>query len=167
MPFILRNSLPEAEHQRPRSCCPWLLDTGGRARSIIPHTSLLAAALGMAQWFVSTKAGSRITSFARRGLKLHLCAHKIIVTAILMHRQRIDEVEDLSERYMSCREAAGILGIHIDTVSRLVREGRIPGQMLSRRWIVLRTFVEEMAKTYEGRRGRPRKKRKYTRRNVI
>ncbi len=77
---------------------------------------------------------------------------------------RAEAVEDLSEKYMSSSEAALTLGIHIDTVSRLAREGRMPAQMLARRWLVQRSFVEEMAKTYQGRRGRPRRKRRYTRR---
>jgi excisionase family DNA binding protein len=80
---------------------------------------------------------------------------------------KAEAVEDLSEKYMSSSEAALTLNIHIDTVSRLAREGQIPAQMLARRWFIHRSFVEEMARTYVGKRGRPRIKRRYTKRRLI
>ncbi len=69
--------------------------------------------------------------------------------------------------YISTGEAAQILGIRPLAASRLVRQGKIPGVKIGRFYLVSRAFVEEFARTYEGRRGRPRTKRKYTKRSPI
>ena len=66
--------------------------------------------------------------------------------------------------YMTTAEAATALGVRQDSITRSAREGRLPAEKIAKTWLILRSFVEDMAKTYEGRRGRPRKKRKYTRR---
>ena len=73
-------------------------------------------------------------------------------------------MERLTGNYISSSEAARILGIHPFGVQNLIRSGRLSAEKIANRWIVSRTLVEEFAKSYEGRRGRPRKKRKYTRR---
>ena len=65
---------------------------------------------------------------------------------------------------MTSPEAARTLGVHYVAVAQLARKGRIPAVKIANRWLVPRAFVEEFAKTYEGRRGRPRTKRKYVRR---
>ena len=74
-------------------------------------------------------------------------------------------MQDLNEIYISTAEAAKILSIDPNSAGYLVRTGTIPGVKIANRWLVLREFVEEMAKTYHGQPGRPRTKRKYTRRN--
>ncbi len=74
-------------------------------------------------------------------------------------------MEGLSEIYISTTEAARILSIDPKSAGHLVRTGTIPGVKLANRWLVSRAFVEEMAKTYHGQRGRPRTKRKYTKRS--
>ena len=73
-------------------------------------------------------------------------------------------MENLIEKYISSAEAAKILGIEVPSVNRLVRQGVIPAVKITGGWLISRAFVEDMAKTYEGRRGRPRIKRKYTKR---
>ena len=73
-------------------------------------------------------------------------------------------MENLAEKYMSSAEVAKILGVDTRSVGRLAQQGRLPAQKLANRWLIPRSFVEDMADTYRGRRGRPRKKRKYTRR---
>ncbi len=73
-------------------------------------------------------------------------------------------MDNLIEKYMSSAEAAKILGIYTASVNRLARQGIIPAVKIGGGWIVSRQFVEDMARSYEGRRGRPRTKRKYTRR---
>ena len=65
---------------------------------------------------------------------------------------------------ISSSEAAAILGITQSAVSRLVREGKIPGVKIGRVYLIPRIGVHEYAKTHEPRRGRPRTKRRYTRR---
>lgn len=49
------------------------------------------------------------------------------------------------------------LGIHPLSASRLIRQGRLPGLKVGKTWIVREEHLEELAKTYEGRRGRPRR----------
>lgn len=88
----------------------------------------------------------------------------IVAIAIFIKWEGTGTMDSLSEKYMTSAEAARFLGVHVDTVSRLAREGRMSAEMVARRWLIERQFVEAMAQSYQPRRGRPRKKRKYTRR---
>jgi excisionase family DNA binding protein len=71
----------------------------------------------------------------------------------------------LSETLISSGEAARMLEIHPLAIQKLIRQGRIPAEKVANRWLISRAFLEEFTKTYEGKRGRPRKKRKYTKRS--
>ena len=73
-------------------------------------------------------------------------------------------MQDLKDTCLTSLEAARILKIHQVAVAQLIRKGKIPAQKIANRWLMPRAFIEEFAKTYVGRRGRPRTKRKYTRR---
>ena len=73
-------------------------------------------------------------------------------------------MDNLIENYISSTEAAKILSIEAPSVNRLARQGVIPAVKIAGGWLISRAFIEEMAKKYEGRRGRPRTKRKYIRR---
>jgi len=73
-------------------------------------------------------------------------------------------MQDLKDAYLTSRQAARILKIHQVAVAQLIRKGRIPAQKIANRWLIPRAFIEEFARTYVPRRGRPRRKRKYTRR---
>ena len=53
---------------------------------------------------------------------------------------------------------------HPKALQKLLQKGRLPAEKVANRWLLPKAYVAEFAKTYEGRRGRPRKKRKYTRR---
>ena len=55
-------------------------------------------------------------------------------------------------------EAARRLGIHHRSVSRLIRAGRLRAVKVGRTWVVRPDDLEELAKAYEGRRGRLRAK---------
>lgn len=68
--------------------------------------------------------------------------------------------------YMSTAEAARTLGITHLAASRLVRQGKLPGVKIGGNYMVPRVAMEELAKTYVPRRGRPRTKRKYTKRSA-
>lgn len=74
-------------------------------------------------------------------------------------------MQELTGLYISTTEAARILSIDPQSAGFLVRTGTIPGVKIANRWLVSRAFVEDMAKTYHGKRGRPRTKRKYTKRS--
>ena len=67
--------------------------------------------------------------------------------------------------YISSKEAAEILGITHLGASRLVRQGIIPGVKIGRVYVIPRTAVLEYGKGYVPRRGRPRIKRKYTKKS--
>ena len=75
-------------------------------------------------------------------------------------------IEDLTNSYMPSAEAARILGVHPVAVAQLARKGKIRAVKIANRWLIPRAFVEEFAKTYIPRRGRPRQKRRYTRRQT-
>ena len=71
----------------------------------------------------------------------------------------------LTSTYLASSEAADILGIHHMAIQKLLREGKLPAEKIANRWLLRRTDVEEFAKTYVPKVGRPRQKRKYTRRS--
>ncbi len=72
----------------------------------------------------------------------------------------------LQDNYLSSSEAALLLGIHPFTIQYLLRDGRLPAEKIANRWLIRRDVVEDFAKTYVPKVGRPRTKRKYTRRQV-
>ena len=71
----------------------------------------------------------------------------------------------LHDTYLTSSEAAKILGIHPLSIQYLIHQGRLPGEKVANRWLIPRAALVEFAKTYEGKRGRPRQKRKYTKRS--
>ncbi len=71
----------------------------------------------------------------------------------------------LNETYLSSGDAAKVLGIHPLAIQRLLRDGRLTGEKIANRWLIPRGALEQLAKTYVPRRGRPRTKRKYTKRS--
>ncbi len=68
--------------------------------------------------------------------------------------------------YLESSEAADMLGIHHMAIQRLLRDGKLPAEKIANRWLLRRTDVEEFAKTYVPKIGRPRQKRKYTKRGT-
>jgi len=66
--------------------------------------------------------------------------------------------QDVNDTYMSSPQAAKILRITYVGVAQLARQGKIPAVKIANRWLIPRAFVEEFAQTYQGKRGRPRKK---------
>lgn len=72
----------------------------------------------------------------------------------------------LSDDYLSTSEAARILGIHPLAVSHICAAGRLPAEKVAYRWLISRRVLEDFAKTYVPKRGHPRVKRKYTRRQT-
>jgi len=71
-------------------------------------------------------------------------------------------IQDVNDTYMSSPQAARILRITYVGVAQLARQGKIPAVKIANRWLIPRAFVEEFAQTYEGKRGRPRKKNLFT-----
>ena len=73
----------------------------------------------------------------------------------------------IESNYVSSTEAARLLGAKPITVSQLCQRGQLPAEKIANRWLIPRRELEEFAKTYKPQRGRPRTKRKYTKRSPI
>ena len=71
----------------------------------------------------------------------------------------------IESNYVSSTEAARLLGAKPITVSQLCQRGQLPADKVANRWLIPRRVLEEFAKTYKPQRGRPRTKRKYTKRS--
>lgn len=57
--------------------------------------------------------------------------------------------------YLNVKEGAEILGIHTGTLKRLCRENKIVAEKVHNGWLIHGDVVQEFAKRYDGRRGRP------------
>ena len=73
----------------------------------------------------------------------------------------------LTDTYVSSLEAATVLAIHPMAIQKLLKAGKLRGEKIVNRWLIRRADLEEFAKTYVPKVGRPRTKRKYTRRNQV
>jgi len=69
------------------------------------------------------------------------------------------------DEYVTTPQAARRLGVRAESVSLLVRQGKIPATKIANRWLILRSDLETFSETYVGKPGRPRQKRKYTKRS--
>ena len=67
--------------------------------------------------------------------------------------------------YIGTKDAATRLRCRQETVFRLIHRGDLPGVMIANRWLIPSKDLEEFAKTYVPQKGRPRTKRKYTKRS--
>ena len=62
----------------------------------------------------------------------------------------------LEVKLMTTSEGARRLGVHPKTLSRLMRNKKLPGVKLANRWLIEETVLDEFRKTYTGREGRPK-----------
>jgi excisionase family DNA binding protein len=74
------------------------------------------------------------------------------------------QIED-QDQFVTASEAAQVLGAKHVTVSQLCQSGRLPAVKIANRWLIRKDVLEEFAKTYVPKVGRPRTKRKYTKRS--
>ena len=74
---------------------------------------------------------------------------------------------DLNSRVVSTSTATAALGIHPFSIQKLIYSGALPAEKIANRWLIPRDALSEFAKTYNPSRGRPRTKRKYTKRRPI
>ena len=70
-----------------------------------------------------------------------------------------------SASFMSSAEAARKLGITPEAASRLVKQGKLPGVKIGQSYVIPRESVDSFSIGYVPARGRPRAKRKYTKRS--
>jgi excisionase family DNA binding protein len=59
-------------------------------------------------------------------------------------------------KLLSASEAAKKLGVHSKTASRLMRQQRMGAIKVANRWVVDEATLEEFAKTYVAKEGRPK-----------
>ena len=76
-------------------------------------------------------------------------------------------IMNLGSTVLSSAEAAKILGIHPLSIQKLIYSGALSAEKIANRWLIPRDELTEFAKTYNPNRGRPRTKRKYTKRSPI
>ena len=72
---------------------------------------------------------------------------------------------DPQTQYATSAEAAALLSAKHVTVSQLCQHGRLPALKIANRWLIPRRALEEFAKSYQPKVGRPRTKRRYTKRS--
>ena len=74
-------------------------------------------------------------------------------------------VEDFNGTYVSAAEAAQTLDITPAGLGRVIQSRRVPAVKVANRWLLARDDDEAFSATYAGKPGRPRTKRKYTKRS--
>ena len=57
--------------------------------------------------------------------------------------------------FLTAAEAATTLGLHLQTIKRFCRIGKLKGRKVNNGWLLTRNEVESFASTYEKTRGRP------------
>ena len=73
----------------------------------------------------------------------------------------------LTQSVVSSAEAASFLGIHPLSIQKLIYSSSLSAEKIANRWLIQRDELAEFAKTYNPNRGRPRTKRRYTKRSPI
>ena len=74
---------------------------------------------------------------------------------------------NLNSTVISSAEAAKILGIHPLSIQKLIYRGVLSADKIANRYLISRDELMEFSKTYNPNRGRPRTKRRYTKRSPI
>jgi excisionase family DNA binding protein len=59
-------------------------------------------------------------------------------------------------RLVAASEAAKRIGVHHKTMSRLMREGKLKAVKVANRWLIEQSVLDRFAKTYVGKKGRPK-----------
>ena len=57
--------------------------------------------------------------------------------------------------FLTAAEAATALGVHLQTIKRFWRIGKLKGEKVSVGWLIPRTEVDSFASTYKKTRGQP------------
>ena len=68
---------------------------------------------------------------------------------------------------VSSSEAPTALGIHPFSIQKLIYSGALPAEKIANRGLILKDALSKFAITYNASRGRPRVKRKYTKKSPI
>ena len=57
--------------------------------------------------------------------------------------------------FLTAAEAGTVLGLHLQTIKRFCRTGKLKGRKVNNGWLLTRKEVESFASTYKETRGRP------------
>ena len=74
-------------------------------------------------------------------------------------------ISQMENQFVTSGEVAKLLGAKHITVTQLCQHGKLPAVKIANRWLIPREELREFSKTYNPSRGRPRTKRKYTKRS--
>jgi excisionase family DNA binding protein len=61
--------------------------------------------------------------------------------------------DDLLENYADVNQVSKRLGIHPESVRRLIRDGKLPAIKFGNKWLVEKSLLEQFASSYIGRPG--------------
>jgi excisionase family DNA binding protein len=61
--------------------------------------------------------------------------------------------EDLLDQYADVEQVSKRLGIHAESVRRLIRQGKLPATKFGNKWLVEKTTLEQYASHYDPRPG--------------
>lgn len=61
--------------------------------------------------------------------------------------------ENLLENYSDVDQVSKRLGIHPESVRRLIRDGKLPAIKFGNKWLVEKSVLEQFASGYDGRPG--------------
>jgi excisionase family DNA binding protein len=61
--------------------------------------------------------------------------------------------DDLLESYADVNQVSKRLGIHPESVRRLIRDGKLPAIKFGNKWLVEKSLLEQFASSYIGRPG--------------
>lgn len=68
----------------------------------------------------------------------------------------MNDLDDFTVEYANVREAARELGIHEESLRRLLRMGSIPGRRIGGQWFIKRDQLELFAAVYDAKTGKRR-----------
>ena len=63
-------------------------------------------------------------------------------------------MNDPLDAYIDAMDASARLGIHPESVKRLIRQGKIPARKIANKWFIRRDILEQFASRYDPRPGR-------------
>jgi excisionase family DNA binding protein len=63
-------------------------------------------------------------------------------------------MNDPFDEYIDAVDASSRLGIHPESVKRLIRQGKIPARKVANKWFIQRDVLEQFATRYDPRPGR-------------
>lgn len=61
--------------------------------------------------------------------------------------------DDLLENYADVNQVSKRLGIHPESVRRLIRDGKLPAIKFGNKWLVEKSLLDQFASSYIGRPG--------------